>query len=49
LEVLRQVNRLEWATPTFIIPKKDGSVRFISDFRELGKWIWRKPYPILGI
>ena len=40
------VNRSEWAAPTFIIPKKDGSVRIISDFRELNKWIQRKPFPI---
>jgi hypothetical protein len=32
LGVLRKINRSEWAAPTFIIPKKDGSVRFISDF-----------------
>ena len=44
--VLRKVNRSEWAAPTFIIPKKDGSVRFISDFWELNKRIRRKPYPI---
>ena len=44
--VLRKVNCSEWAAPTFIIPKKDGSVRFISDFRELNKCIRRKPYPI---
>jgi len=30
--ILKKVNRSEWAAPTFIIPKKDGSVRFISDF-----------------
>ena len=30
--VLKKVNRSEWAAPTFIIPKKDGTVRFISDF-----------------
>jgi RNase H-like domain found in reverse transcriptase/Reverse transcriptase (RNA-dependent DNA polymerase) len=44
--VLKQVNQSEWAAPTFIIPKKDGSVRFISDFRKLNKWIKRKPYRI---
>jgi hypothetical protein len=44
--VLKQVNRSEWAAPTFIIPKKDGSVRFISNFWELNKRIRRKPFPI---
>jgi len=44
--VLKKVNCSEWAAPTFIIPKKDGSVWFISNFRELNKRIRRKPYPI---
>ena len=44
--VLKKVNRSEWAAPTFIIPKKDGTDRFISDFRELNKRIRRVPYPI---
>ena len=44
--ILRKVNRSEWAAPTFIIPKKDGTVRFISDFRELNRRIRRTPYPI---
>jgi hypothetical protein len=35
-----------WALPTFIIPKKDSTVRTISDIRELNKRIVRKPYPI---
>ncbi len=35
-----------WAPLTFIIPKKDSTVRTISDFRELNKCIVRKPYPI---
>ena len=46
LGVLNWVNRSEWAAPTFIIPKKDGSVRFIWDFRELNKRIKRRPYAI---
>ena len=31
--VLTKINCSEWAAPNFIIPKKDGRVRFISDFR----------------
>ena len=30
--VLKAVNRSEWAAPTFIVPKLDKTVRFISDF-----------------
>ena len=47
--VLKKVNRSEWAAPSFIIPKKDGTVRFINDFRELNKRIRRKPFPIPNI
>ena len=35
-----------WCAPSFIIPKKDGRVRFITDFRQLNKWIKRKPWPM---
>ena len=44
--VLRKINRSEWGAPTFIMPKKDLTVRFISCFRELNKRIKRKPFPI---
>jgi len=47
--VLKKVNRSEWAAPTFVIPKKDGSARFISDFRELNKRTLRKPCPIPNV
>ncbi len=36
----------KWALPSFIIPKKDHTVRTISDFRELNMQIQRKPCPI---
>ena len=39
-------NNSEWVAPTFIIPKKDGTNCFISDFREFNKRIKRKPFPI---
>jgi hypothetical protein len=45
--VLKKANRSEWAAPTFIIPKKDGTVQFIlSDFRQSNKCIKCKPFPI---
>jgi len=44
--VLKRQTSSEWASPTFIIPKKDMTVRTISDFWELNKRIIRKPYPI---
>jgi len=45
--VLKRQTSSEWASPTFIrIPKKDMTVRTISDFWELNKRIVRRPYPI---
>jgi hypothetical protein len=30
--VLKKVNQSKWAAPTFLIPKKDAMVQFISNF-----------------
>jgi hypothetical protein len=44
--VLTRQSSSQWASPTFIIPKKDMPVRTITNFRELNKRIIRRPYPI---
>jgi len=49
VDILKQVNQSEWVAPTFLIPKKDATIWFISDFCKLHKRIKRKPYPILKI
>jgi hypothetical protein len=37
---------LEWASPLFIISKKNRTVRFLSDYGEVNKRLIRKPFPI---
>ena len=44
--VLKKVNRSEWAFPSFIIPKKDSTIRFINDLWELNKHIKCMLYPL---
>jgi hypothetical protein len=44
--VLTPVQDSEWGTPVFIIPKKDDTVCFITDYRKVNKLIKRKPYPL---
>ena len=45
--VLKRKNNSEWSAPIFIIPKKNSTLRFISDFRELHKRIKRNNFLFL--
>ena len=46
LGILKWEGESNWAFPSFIIPKSNQSVRFISDFRELNKLLDRNPWPL---
>jgi len=46
LGILTKVPSAEWAAPTFIIPKKNNTVRIITNFRGLNKCLKQKPYPM---
>ena len=46
LGILKKDNTSKWASPTFIIPKPNGTVRMVSDFRKVNTNLVRKPYPI---
>ena len=46
IEVFEKTNDSEWAAPTFVIPKKTGDVRILTDFRKLNAQIIRKPCPL---
>ena len=43
--VFRSVGESKWGFPSFTVPKKDGQVRWLSDFRKLNTPTVRKPHP----
>ena len=46
IEVLSPVLESEWAAPSFGTPKKDQTIRLVSDFRVLNTMVVRKPFPL---
>ncbi len=46
LGVLEFQPESEWASPSFITAKQDGTVCFLTDFREVNKRLVRKPFPL---
>jgi hypothetical protein len=46
LGVLERQPASGWALPSFIIPKKDKTICFLSDFWEVNKRLVRTPFPI---
>ncbi len=49
LGVLERQPASEWASPLFIIPKKNRTIRFFRNFWEVNKRLIRKPFPISKI
>ena len=46
-QVLREAREdAEWAAPKFTVPKKNGGVRIVNDFRQLNRWIKRSLWPM---
>ena len=45
IRVITTVQQSQYSTPAFIIPKKEGNVRFIIDYCRLNHKLVRKPYP----
>ena len=46
LGILKPTFDSPWGSPSFGIPKKNGSMRFVTDLRQVNKRVVRKPYLI---
>jgi len=44
--VIQKCSGSEWGSPSFIIPKANGTVRFLTDFRKANRLLKRKPFPL---
>ena len=47
--VLTLLQQSQYGTPVFIIPKKEGIVRFITDYHRISQKSVIKPYLLHGI
>ena len=47
--VFTQLQNFQYGTPVFIIPKKEGTVRFIIDYRTINQKLVRKSHPLTRI
>ena len=46
LKMLKKASCSAWASPTFIIPKPNGTVHMVLDFRKLNANLVQRTYPI---
>jgi hypothetical protein len=44
--ILEHCGATEWGSPTFIVPKKDGHVQWVSNFCTLNSMLRHKEYPL---
>jgi hypothetical protein len=44
--VLKRDHNSPWAAATFVIPKRTGDVRVVTDFSKLNMVLQRKPFPL---
>ena len=49
LGVLTLAKQSQYITPIFIIPKKEGTARFITDYRRINQILVRNMYPLTRI
>ena len=47
--MLRKINNSQWGHPTFITPKKDGKMRWITNMHKSNKQIKCKLHPLPNV
>ena len=44
--IIIEPSKSEWSYPCILVPKPDGSFRFVTDFRKVSKFTKTDSYPI---